>query len=290
MLLPNTKPIIVGTIYLPLDQTNFMEIFNENLRKVDTKNVETYILGDFNINLWQNGHYVFQKHNLLSCHSVPNDVKNYFDFCTMFGLKQLIESPTRITCSSSSIIDHILASFPDRVTQQGILNVGLSDHQLIYCTRKITRIKRGGHKQITFRSFKNYTIDGYEKALVEINFPEYKNIVNVNDAYSNFIQKLMEVTDNVAPVKNRRIKKNSREWFDSEILEKIKIRDKLLRNTKKTRLHINKKIYKRAQYSVQNLIAKKKKQFFENKLKECIGKPKDLWKTIKSLELPNKYW
>ena len=72
-----------------------MEIFNENLSKVDTNNVETYILGDFNINLWQNGHYVFQKHNLLSCHSVPNDVKNYFDFCTMFGLKQLIESLTR---------------------------------------------------------------------------------------------------------------------------------------------------------------------------------------------------
>ena len=38
-----------------------MEIFNENLSKVDTNNVETYILGDFNINLWQNGHYVFQK-------------------------------------------------------------------------------------------------------------------------------------------------------------------------------------------------------------------------------------
>ena len=87
-------------------------IFNENLSKVDTNNVEIYILGDFNINLWHNGHYVFQEHNLLSCHSVPNDVKNYFNFCTMFGLKQLIESPTRITCSSSSIIDHILASFP----------------------------------------------------------------------------------------------------------------------------------------------------------------------------------
>ena len=39
---------------------------------------------------------------------------------------------------------------------------------------------------------------------------------------------------------------------------------------------------------MQNLIAKKKKQFFENKLKECISKPKDLWKAIKSLRLPNK--
>ena len=134
-----------------------MEIFNENLSKVDTNNIETYILRDFNIILWHNGHYVFQKYNLFSCESVPNDVKNYSDFCTIFVLKQLIESPARITCSSSSIINHILASLPDRVTQRGLLNVGLSDYQRIYCTRKITRIKRGGHKQIKLRSFKNYS-------------------------------------------------------------------------------------------------------------------------------------
>ena len=207
LLLPNTKPIVVGTIYRPPNQTNFMEIFNENLSKVDTNNVETYILGDFNINLWQNGHYVFQKHNFLSFHSIRNVVKNYSDLCAMFGLKQLIENPTQITCSSSSIIDHILASFPDRVTQQGIVNVGLSDHQLIYCKRKIIRKKRDDQKQIKFCSFKNYTIDGYEKALVEINFPEYKHFDNVNDVYSNFIQKLMEVIDKVAPVKNKIIKK-----------------------------------------------------------------------------------
>ena len=92
LLLPNTRPIVVGTIYCPPNQTNFMETFNENVSNVETNMVETYILGNFNINLWQNGHYVFQKHNLLSSQSVPNDVKNYFDFCTMFGLKQLIES------------------------------------------------------------------------------------------------------------------------------------------------------------------------------------------------------
>ena len=51
-LLPNTKPILVDTIYRPPKQTNFMEIFNENLSKVDTNNIEIYILGDFKINLW----------------------------------------------------------------------------------------------------------------------------------------------------------------------------------------------------------------------------------------------
>ena len=40
---------------------------------------------------------------------------------------------------------------------------------------------------------------------------------------------------------------------------------------------------------MQNLIAKKKKVFFEKKLKGCISKPKDLWKAIiKSLGLLNE--
>ena len=162
----------------------------------------------------------------------------------MFALKQLIESLTRIICSSSSIFNCILPNFPDRVTQQGILHAGLSDHQLIYCTRKISRIKRGGHKQIKFRSL-NYTTDSYEKALVKTNFPECKNFENVNDAYSNFIENLMEVIDKVASVKNKRLRGNSQEWFDKEISEKLIILDKLFKKYK-TRLHVDKEIYKGA--------------------------------------------
>ena len=69
-------------------------------------------------------------------------------FCAMFGLTQIIQSPTRITCSSTSIIDHTLANLSERISQEDVTNVGLSDHQLIYCTRKISRIKAGGvHKK-----------------------------------------------------------------------------------------------------------------------------------------------
>ena len=88
----------------------------------------------------------------------------------MFGLKQLIEVPTRVTCSSSTIIDHILASFPNRFLQQGVIDVGLSDHQIIYCTEKISRIKRGTHKQLRYRSLKNYSADIYEEALSKVDF------------------------------------------------------------------------------------------------------------------------
>ena len=69
----------------------------------------------------------------------------------------------------------------------------------------------------------------------------------------------MEVIEKVAPVKNKRIKRNSEEWFDSEISKNLTIRDKFFKKYKKTRLHVDKEIYKRARYSVQNFIAKKKK-------------------------------
>ena len=76
-----------------------------------------------------------------------SDIKKYYEFCIMFSLKQLIEVPTCVTGSSSTNTDHMLASFPDRVSQKGVIDVELSDHQLIYFTRKISRIKRGTHKQ-----------------------------------------------------------------------------------------------------------------------------------------------
>ena len=41
---------------------------------------------------------------------------------------------------------------------------------MIFCTRKIKKEKVGGHKQITFRSFKNYSVDEYEKALGKVTY------------------------------------------------------------------------------------------------------------------------
>ena len=59
----------------------------------------------------------WKKKNILNSKSIPSDVESYQEFCTFFGLKQLIKITKRMTTSSSTIIDHILASYPERVTQ-----------------------------------------------------------------------------------------------------------------------------------------------------------------------------
>lgn len=66
----------------------------------------------------------------------------------------------------------------------------------------------------------------------EVNFPNYENFVNFNDAYWSLIEKLMEIINKIVPVKNKRIKRNSQKWFDSEISEEFIIQDKLFRKCK----------------------------------------------------------
>ena len=58
-LLPYSKPVTVGTIYRPPNQSNFLEVLNEKMNKIDSISNEIYILGDFNINLSLNDFYIF---------------------------------------------------------------------------------------------------------------------------------------------------------------------------------------------------------------------------------------
>ena len=51
---------------------------------------------------------------------------------------------------------------------------------------------------------------------------------------------------------------------------------------------VDEEIYKEAQNTAQNLVRKKKKAYFEEKLKENAANPKKLWKTLKQLGLPEK--
>ena len=66
--------------------------------------------------------------------------------------------------------------------------------------------------------------------------------------------------------------------------EAINLRERRLKHFKSTKLHIDEELYKEAKYHALKLVKEKKKQFYKEKLKENIGKPKELCKALKSLE------
>ena len=78
------------------------------------------IIGDFNINIYENNEYIVHENNTVCTTFASADAKKHHQFCTMHDLKQLIQCPTRVTWSTSALIYHILASFPTRVSQKGV--------------------------------------------------------------------------------------------------------------------------------------------------------------------------
>ena len=93
----------------------------------------------------------------------------------------------------------------------------------------------------------------------------------------------MSVIDRAAPIKERRVKQNSQEWFDGKIADEIKNLDKFFKKFKISKLHIDKDIFNAARFKVRKKIFNKKRSFFEKKLNESIAKSKDQWRVLKSL-------
>ena len=88
------------------------------------------------------------------------------------------------------------------ISQKGVIDVGLSNHQLIYCTRKILRTNANMHNQIWVRSLKNYTPELLKEELTKVNFPDYNIFSNVNIAHLDLAEKILSVVDKIAPFKD----------------------------------------------------------------------------------------
>ena len=91
-----------------------------------------------------------------------------------------------------------------------------------------------------------------------------------------FSRKLIEVINKIAPLKEIRINDRTQDWFDGEISYAITLRNNNFQIFKRSKSILDEQTYKNSKLFVQNLIKDKKKTFFENKLTENIGKPKEL--------------
>ena len=95
------------------------------------------------------------------------------------------------------------------------------------------------HKQIWVQSLMNYTPELLKEELTKINFPDYNTFSDVNIAYLDLVEKILSVVDKIAPFKDLRIKNSTQDWFDDEVAEAIKFREKRLKHFKSTKLHID---------------------------------------------------
>ena len=117
-----------------------------------------------------------------------------------FLLTEIIKEPTRIIYSSSCLLDHILTNSSEKNYQKRLVEVGISNHQLIYCTKKINRIKHNKHSQIQVKSLKKYGAEIFTNALRTVQFNNHHIFFNVNVTYSDHLNTILDTT-NVVPIK-----------------------------------------------------------------------------------------
>ena len=95
-----------------------------------------YFLGDFNINLFFEGHYILKKSYVKLKEAQSNQrllkLRDMFSFWF---------EPARSTLKTLSLLGHILTNSKESVTQHGVITLELLDRDFIFCTRKTKSFK-----------------------------------------------------------------------------------------------------------------------------------------------------
>ena len=195
---------------------------------------ECVVLGDFNTNVTGSQRCKL-KTSLNSC----LDLLNW---------TQVIRDMTRISTTSSSTIDLILVSDTDKISQSGVLDVGVSDHCMIY---------------FKIRSMKKYNKEVFQMNLLSIDWSSVLSSDNVVDAWEKFKSIFMSVVNNISPIKEVRIKQRTEPWINAEILQSINdTRDRAFKVFKGDKSEQNFSSFKDLRNKTQTLIYNAKKNFF----------------------------
>ena len=104
-------------LYIPPTDNHFLDYLSKGINDFNLMENDLFILGDTNINILNNGENIFDKYKDMSKRksNFGAVAKKYAQICSTLGLKQLIKHPTRITCHTSTLIDHIITNCEEKV-------------------------------------------------------------------------------------------------------------------------------------------------------------------------------
>lgn len=261
------KSFLVGSLYRnPTERVEWIDRFEEFLENILIAGKEIILLGDFNKDLLN-----------------ANINTEWSNFTTTLGLSQLITQPTRVTNSSSTLIDHIYTNYEHNLSKAHVAKIGISDHYAIFCNRKINSYCRNHtHKSIQYRSFKTFDENAFLNDLLSVQWQILENFEDIDDIIRIWYSLFIDIVDKHAPVKEHRIKsKLQPDWLTPEILDSMKERDTLKSQGKFDE-------YKILRNKVSSLIQESKQATYKNKIEEGKDDPKSIWKFFKEFGAASK--
>jgi hypothetical protein len=275
VILSRENKLILFGVYRPpcyLNINEFFRSFYSMLTKYLSNDKLCIILGDLNIDWLKDD----------SCMGRLKDLMNEFD------LNQFVHSPTRVTSTSSTLIDHVLSNISPEHLRVEVVGTGLSDHFAQTAEFSIQNFPT--HKSVKSNiNMSKVLYDTCTNNLNILNFhlssESWECLYNTNcpkEKFNKFFDTFIFYFTQACPIKNKNKYKraNKNLWLSKGIqVSSLRLKDlDLLKKTNKSdAFHEYYKNYKKIYRKV--IRAAKAKHMFDQ-LNKSDNISKDAWRVI----------
>ena len=191
------------------DFQTFISSLHESISSVDLEKSDVVILGDLNA-------------EMMASFKLPKrDKQELLNFSRAYNFTE----PTRMTDTSRTMIDLVFANIEHHIVKSGVVPVTRSDHFLVFCIIKAGNTTKAKPRILEYRSYKNFNSTLFNDDLRNIPWHIVENEDNVDDALFTWNKMFLEVADQHAPVKRRRVKGTPLSWMNCQISDTMKERD-----------------------------------------------------------------
>ena len=238
----------------------FYEEFSEYLEKLSCASGKVIILGDFNINYLDTSGFAY---------------KRFVDILETFDCVQHIDKPTH---NSGHLLDYIIT----RKDSSGVSNLYvsdfISDHRALHVSLTCSRA-HPERKHIEVRSLKRIQCDVLEADLIGVNID--RECTDVNLVVRQYDASLSSLLDKHAPSKRINVvERPMNDWMSDDILVLKALRRKYESLWRKTRLTVHFDMYSESCMDVKTAIRNSKSEILQNKISDCNGDQKKLFKIV----------
>ncbi len=272
---PRAKSFLVVAWYRPPgDPVGSYDKLEKVISFLDKKDKEIILLGDTNCDLSQ--HSAEQP--------IDNNSKHMINLYDLFSFTQLIGEPTRVTHTTSTLIDHIATTDARNIVKSGVVEISMSDHFMVYCVRKFEGAVKKDHKIISTRSMKNFNEDRFLSEVAGICWENiFSRTDDINVLVYDWTTLFSCLINKHAPIRHIRVSEKYCPWINAELKQLIRTRDRIKKAAVRQKSQLLMNSYRQLRNKVNKLNISLKKQYFSEKILLHEGNMKESWRTINQL-------
>ena len=213
------------------------------------------------------------------------DVIKYLNILSQFNLHQIINTPTRSTDVTQTLIDHIIVSDTELVKHSGVLPCpSISDRDGPYALLNI-RSPRYEPRFKIIRDEKNFDRSHFIKDVANLPFSIIYGIDDPEEKLEIFNEMLLSVINTHAPLKKIRVTRPPAPWMKKDEVVRLKsARNRLRYHAHQVHDQQTWKKFKELKRNLKKKIREVKTSFYKQALSS--SKPKEVWKIINSVLHP----